>query len=183
MPPRRALLAAALALPAALRAQPAAPVAPAAPAKGALVFDEPGRIDAAPLFAAALADLDHRAARVPREGRPLLVNFWARWCGPCKVEIPELVALQARRSGVDVLGIALENDGAAVRDFARAYEINYPLLLARDGLGLDLMRTLGNPGAGLPFTLGLDRRGALVLRRLGLITREQIDSAVRHLLR
>lgn len=173
---RRQLLAATLAAAAGARAETTAP------ARGTLVVDPPGRIDTAPLFSAVLHDLDHRPARVPRDGRPRLVNFWARWCGPCKVEIPELVALQARDAGVGVLGIALENDGAAVRDFARAYEINYPLLLAREGIGLDLMRRLGNPGAGLPFTLGLDRQGALVLRRLGLLTRAQLEAAERHLL-
>lgn len=158
---------------AALRAQPV---------KAELSWPEPGRVDPAPLFSAALTDLNHAPARVPRSGRPLVVNFWARWCGPCKVEIPELQALHARRAGVDVLGIALENDGAAVRDFARAYEMSYPLLLARDGAGLDLMRALGNPKAGLPFTLVLDRHAQVVALRLGVLTREQLDGAVQRVL-
>lgn len=151
----------------------------AAPAQTLLLDERPGT----PLFDAVLADLDHQAARLPRNGRPLIVNFWARWCGPCKVEIPELVALHARRSGADVVGIALENQGAAVRDFARAYDMDYPLLLARDGAGLELMRALGNEQAGLPFTVALDRRGTVVARRLGLITREQLDLAVQRALR
>jgi hypothetical protein len=66
----------------------------------------------------------------------------------------------------------------AVRDFARAYDINYPVLLARGG-GLDLMRALGNAKAGLPFTLALDRRGAVVASRLGLLSREQLAAAAR----
>ena len=154
----------------------------AAPARGELVLDEPGQIAAAPLFTAALTDLDHRSAHPPL-GRPLIVNFWARWCGPCKVEIPELVALHARGSGVDVVGIALENEGSAVRDFAKAYEMGYTLLLARDGAGLDLMRALGNPQAGLPFTVAVDRRAAVVARRLGVLTRAQLDTAVQRALR
>lgn len=171
---RRLVVASALLAAGAARAQPAA---------GALQLVEPGRIAAEPLFAAALADLDHRPARVPRRGRPLVVNFWARWCGPCKVEIPELVALHARERGVDVIGIALEDQGAAVRDFARAYEMDYPLLLAREGSGLDLMRALGNPKAGLPFTLALDGQGAIVALRLGVLTRAQLDAAVARALR
>ena len=132
----------------------------------------------APLFAAALHGLDHAPAQLPA-GRPLIVNFWARWCGPCKVEIPELVALNARRSGVHIVGIAVENEGAPVRDFARAYDIDYTVLLARDGAGLELMRAIGNPTAGLPFTVAVDRRGRIVARRLGAITRDQLNSAVR----
>lgn len=154
----------------------------AAPARGELVLDEPGQISAEPLFAAALSDLDHRAARPPH-GRPLIVNFWARWCGPCKVEIPELVALHASQRDVEVVGIALENEGTAVRDFAKAYDMDYALLLARNGAGLDLMRLLGNPQAGLPFTLAIDRRGAVVARRLGVLTRAQLDLAVQRAMR
>ena len=174
---RRALLAALLAGGAA-----AAGAQAAAPARGEWLLDEPGQLAAEALFATALVDLDHRDARPPR-GRPLIVNFWARWCGPCKVEIPELVALHARQSGVEVIGIALENEGTAVRDFAKAYDMDYALLLARSGVGLDLMRALGNPQAGLPFTVAIDRRGAVVARRLGVLTRAQLDLAVQRALR
>lgn len=139
-----------------------------------------GPIPTEPLLAAALWDLDNRPVRwaALAGGSPLIVNFWARWCAPCRVEIPELVALTERKAGVKVIGLALETDPAPVRDFARAYDINYPVALTRGG-GLDLLRALGNRNAGLPFTLALDRRGAVVASRLGLLTREHLDAAVK----
>lgn len=143
---------------------------------------EPAEVSSQPLFEARLLGLDGAPATVPR-GRPLLVNFWARWCGPCKAEIPTLAALHARRGGVDVLGIALENDPAPVRDFARAYEMPYPLLLAPGAAGLDLLRALGNPNAALPFTLALDRRGTVAALRLGLLTHDAADAAAARALR
>lgn len=158
--------------------------APASASSPAAVTVEPeARVTAEPLQAAALWDLDNQPVRwgalaAVAAAQPLIVNFWARWCAPCRVEIPELVALTDRKAGVKVLGLALEHDPVAVRDFARAYEINYPVLLTR-GAGLDLMRALGNRNAGLPFTIALDRRGAVVASRLGVLTRAHLDAAVR----
>lgn len=156
------------------RAQPAA--------TAGFVWQTPDTTAAQPLFALPLIDLDGQAVVLAKPlGRPLLVNFWARWCGPCKVEIPELVALHARRTGVDIVGLALEQNPEAVRDFARAYEINYPVRLARSG-ALELMRQLGNARAGLPFTVLIDRRAALVATRLGPLDRIQLETAVQRVL-
>lgn len=131
------------------------------------------------LLLAELWDLDNRPAHVqPRAGRPLVVNFWARWCGPCRAEIPELVALVQRKEGVDVVGINLEKDPLPVRDFAKAYEVNYPIYQAREG-GLELMRALGNVNAGLPYTVVLGKRGQLVASRIGVLKREHLDAALR----
>ena len=130
------------------------------------------------LFSFNFHDLDNQTVNLDAyQGRPLVVNFWARWCPPCRVEIPELVALKARNTGVDVIGINIETDPAPVRDFARAYDINYPVFLTR-AAGIDLMRALGNSKAGLPFTLILNRQGQVVASRLGAINKQQLDAAV-----
>ena len=130
------------------------------------------------LFAFNFHDLDNQTVNLDAyQGRPLVVNFWARWCPPCRVEIPELVALKARNTGVEVIGINIETDPAPVRDFARAYDINYPVFLTR-AAGIDLMRALGNSKAGLPFTLVLNRQGQVVASRLGAINKQQLDAAV-----
>jgi len=158
----------------------AGPAVCAAAADVAAALEPEGPIATEPLLAAALWDLDDRPLRwaALAGNQPLIVNFWARWCAPCRVEIPELVALTERRSDVKVIGLALESDPAPLRDFARAYDINYAVALTRGG-GLDLLRALGNRSAGLPFTLALNRRGAVVARRLGLLTREHLDLAVK----
>lgn len=148
------------------------------PAQGGLTLEAPGHINPAALFAATLYDLDNQPMLFKSQlGRPMIVNFWARWCPPCRVEIPELVALQQRKTGVTVIGINLETKPEPVRDFGRAYDINYPVLLTRDP-GIDLMRSLGNVQAGLPFTVVLNKQGTVVASRMGAMTRAQLDAAV-----
>jgi thiol-disulfide isomerase/thioredoxin len=130
------------------------------------------------LFGTTFYDLDNHPVKLEQyRGRPLIVNFWARWCPPCRVEIPELVALQTRNTGVAVIGINIETDPAAVRDFARAYDVNYPVVLTR-AAGIDLMRALGNSKAGLPFTVVLNHQGSIVASRMGAISKQQLDAAV-----
>lgn len=148
-----------------------------------LTLEEAGHISSEALFAATLYNLDNQPVSfATKRGQPLIVNFWARWCPPCRVEIPELVALQQRKTGVEIIGINIESEPAPVRDFARAYDINYPVLLTR-APGIELMRTLGNLKAGLPFTVVLNRHGMVVASRIGAMTREQLDAAVKLALR
>lgn len=137
----------------------------------------PERADA--LFATGLFDLDEKPVAMDTlRGKPLIVNFWARWCGPCRVEIPELIKTQARYKarGLQVLGIAIEDRGEPVRDFAKAYEMDYRLLLGKDK-GIPLMRELGNDKAGLPFTIAVGRDGRVVAFKLGVMNPADIESA------
>lgn len=131
------------------------------------------------LFAASLLDVQGQTTAINRwQGKPLIVNFWARWCGPCRKEIPELIKLRQayREKGLEVLGIALEDKVEPVRDFAKAYDMDYPVLLAQDK-GLALMKTLGNTKMGLPFTVAINRRGEIVVVKMGMITGEELAKA------
>ena len=146
---------------------------------GSWAFAQESMPSTAPLFSASLHDLDDKPfAMSAFQGRPLVVNFWARWCGPCKEEIPELIKARAKHKGrgLEVLGIAIEDNAGAVRDYAKAYEIDYPGLLAKDK-GIPLMQALGNPKAGLPYTLAIDRTGRVVHKKLGLLKKADMDAA------
>lgn len=134
---------------------------------------------AEPLFAATLADSqDKPVALATLKGRPLVVNFWARWCGPCRQEIPDLVRERARLKGqgLEVIGIAIEDKPEPVREFAKAYEMDYPIFIAKDQ-GIPLMQALGNSRAGLPYTLVLDRQGKVVASKLGPMSKDEMAAA------
>lgn len=136
------------------------------------------------LFAATLTGLDGQAAPLSVwKGVPLMVNFWARWCAPCRQEIPAIGKLRARHhaEGLEVIGIAIEDDAEAVRDFVRAYEMSYPVFVAKEK-STALMRALGNGRALLPFTVFIDRQGQMVGRKLGPLNGAELDAAAQRLL-
>jgi thiol-disulfide isomerase/thioredoxin len=132
----------------------------------------------APLFAATLNDLDDKPVALERyRGKPLIVNFWARWCGPCRVEIPELIAIRRANKGkLEVLGIGIEDKADAAKEFAKAYEMDYPVFVAREK-GIPLMQALGNTKGGLPFTIVIDRNGQVVQKKMGIMKKADLDAA------
>ena len=139
--------------------------------------------DPTPLFAATLWDVGGRPfALAGLRGKPLVVNFWARWCGPCRVEIPELARVRRRFAdrGLLVVGIGIEDQADTVQEFVRAYDMDYTVLIAKDQ-GLPLMRALGNSKGGLPYTLIIDGSGRVVAKMEGLLQPAALDAALARL--
>ena len=135
------------------------------------------RID--PLWAATLTGLDEKPVAMDQfRGRPLAVNFWARWCTPCREEIPDFIRARGKfkGKGMEVVGIAIEDKAGPVAEFAKAYEMSYPVILAGDK-GIALMQAMGNKRAGLPFTIVVDRRGRVVASKLGPMKAPEIEAA------
>ncbi len=96
-----------------------------------------------------------------QKGKVVLVNFWATWCGPCRMEMPDLVALQKRYGprGFTVVGVSTD-DGVPLdrlRDFATKLGLNYPVLLAPPGAQANYG---GVPS--LPTSFLIDRQGSVV---------------------
>ena len=135
----------------------------------------------APFFAATLDDLkDKPMAMESVRGKPILVNFWARWCGPCREEIPELVDVHAKHkaNGLTMVGVAVEENTASVQEFAAAYKMDYLVLMGKDK-SLDLMRALGNNRGFLPFTIAIDSSGKVVAKKMGVLTTDDLDGMLK----
>ena len=126
-----------------------------------------------PVFAATLADFDGKPVPLAElKGKLVVLNFWATWCGPCRMEIPHLIEAQEKYGprGIVFIGAAVEDNADSVRDFGKAYGINYTVAMAGKDQGIALLRALGNKIAGLPFTIVLDRQGNIVAAKRGIMT-------------
>jgi thiol-disulfide isomerase/thioredoxin len=137
------------------------------------------------LFAATMTDIRGEPMTLSHfRGKPLIVNFWARACVPCRDEFPVFTALQAKykKRGLTVLGIALEEDPVKVREFLAAYKVSYPVALA-DGQGIALMQGLGNGESLLPYTLLINRKGEVVFSKYGLFKKSDFQSVAGKFLR
>lgn len=138
-----------------------------------------------PVFAATLADFDGKPVPLAElKGKLAVLNFWATWCGPCRIEIPHLVEAQEKYGprGVVFMGAAVEDNADSVRDFGKAYGITYPVAMAGKDRGIALLRALGNKIAGLPFTIVLDRQGNIVAAKRGIMTPARLQQILDPLL-
>jgi len=117
------------------------------------------------------------------KGQPLLINFWATWCAPCRKEMPELVALQTelKRHQLQIIGIALENK-ESVQAYLQNNPVNYPILLAPE-LGSTLSAELGNRLGVLPFTVFVNDNGVIEETHMGLVSGELLRTWMKNHLR
>jgi len=168
----------------------------ASEAKGELVLDAAGTPQyvspltgkAAPLF--ALEDLNGKTVSLESyKGRAVLVNFWATWCAPCKIETPWLVELrdQYAAQGFEILGVSTEGDGVgkddmnawnknkvAIAKSVQQMHMQYPVLINGDSIsdqygGLDQ----------LPMSFFVDRTGKVIAVEMGLTSKSELEENIK----
>jgi peroxiredoxin len=115
------------------------------------------------------------------KGKVILLNYWATWCGPCKVEIPVFVDLYARYKdqGLVILGVSQDDDPETLRAFAKEWKMNYPVLVGRDHP--DLIDAQG-PIWGLPTSFLIARDGSICGKHMGPASKEQFEREIKALL-
>lgn len=122
-----------------------------------------------------LADLDGQPRKLSQWGdRPLLVNFWATWCEPCRREIPLLKKLRHQHADerLEIVGIAVDFREAVLK-YANDIGIDYPLLIGEQE-GLDAIQAFGMEPV-FPFSVFADRRSRIVAIRVGELHEDEAD--------
>ena len=125
-----------------------------------------------------LATLDGRRVKLSDyRGKAVLLNFWATWCSPCKVEMPWFVDLQKKygNDGLVILGVAMDDsEPPKIAQFANEMGVNYPVLLGTDKVSEDY----GNVEF-LPTSFYINRDGKIVGKGTGLLGRGEIEENIR----
>ncbi len=115
------------------------------------------------------------------KGKVVLLNFWATWCGPCKIEVPWFVefAEQYAVDGLAVIGVSIDDTADKIQEFSEQYNVNYPMLV---GLGQDDFMESYGPIWGVPMTFFIDRDGALCRTHAGIASRDDFEKDITDLL-
>jgi peroxiredoxin len=128
-----------------------------------------------------LKSLDGKEVRLSSlQGKAVLVNFWATWCEPCKIEMPWIVELydKYKPQGLEVLGVAMDDSGQdAIAKFAKEMKVDYPVLLGTDDVG-------DHYGGVqfLPQTFYIGRDGKITKSVNGIVSQSEIEDAIKQAL-
>jgi cytochrome c biogenesis protein CcmG, thiol:disulfide interchange protein DsbE len=138
-----------------------------------------GRRVSAPSRELPVLGSGERRSPADLRGRVVVLNFWASWCTPCKVEAPALEGAHRRYAGdgLTVLGVNFRDTIPDARGFARRYGLTYSSVRDVDGR---LAHDYGT--VALPETFVLDRRGRIAAAFRGTVTRRELESTVPPLL-
>ena len=114
------------------------------------------------------------------KGKVIVLNFWATWCPPCELEIPDLVELQkSYRDDVVILGVSIDDTPELLQPYAQEKQMNYPVLV---GLDHQDMQDAYGPMYGIPVSVFIGRDGVIARRHSGIFSKEQFEREIKALL-
>lgn len=115
------------------------------------------------------------------QGKVLLIDFWATWCGPCKIEIPGFIDLQKRYAseGLQVVGVSVDDKPEELTPYIADMKMNYPVLV---GLGHDDLQNAFGPLVGIPTTFLIARDGRICATHAGFADKSEFEREIRALL-
>jgi thiol-disulfide isomerase/thioredoxin len=129
-----------------------------------------------------LKDADNRDVSLSKyKGKVLVIDFWATWCGPCKVEIPHFVEFQEKygKAGLQIVGISVDDTADKLAPYVRDMKMNYPVL---QGLNHDDVQDAYGPIVGIPVSVIISRDGKICATHTGLTGKDVFEREIKSLL-
>jgi thiol-disulfide isomerase/thioredoxin len=115
------------------------------------------------------------------KGKVLMLDFWATWCGPCKVEIPHFIEFQEKygKQGLQIVGISVDDTVEKLEPYVREMKMNYPVL---QGLGHDDVQDAYGPILGIPVSVLISREGKICATHTGLTSKDVFEREIKALI-
>ena len=115
------------------------------------------------------------------KGKVIVLDFWATWCGPCKVEIPHFVEFQEKygSKGLQIVGISVDDTVDKLTPYVKDMSMNYPVL---QGLGHDDVQDAYGPILGIPVSVMISRDGKVCATHTGLTSKDVFEKEIQSLL-
>jgi thiol-disulfide isomerase/thioredoxin len=115
------------------------------------------------------------------KGKVVLLDFWATWCGPCKIEIPWFIEFQQKygKEGLQVVGVSIDDTLAKLKPYVAQAKMNYLVL---QGLDHDDMQDAFGPLFGIPVTVVISRDGKVCGKHVGLSSKDSFEREIKSLL-
>jgi thiol-disulfide isomerase/thioredoxin len=129
-----------------------------------------------------LKDAENREISLSQyKGKVLVIDFWATWCGPCKVEIPHFVEFQEKygKAGLQIVGISVDDTADKLAPYIRDMKMNYPVL---QGLNHDDVQDAYGPIVGIPVSVVISRDGKICATHTGLTGKDVFEREIKSLL-
>jgi thiol-disulfide isomerase/thioredoxin len=115
------------------------------------------------------------------KGKVVLLDFWATWCGPCKIEIPWFIEFQNKygKDGLQVVGVSVDDTQAKLAPYVAQMKMNYLVL---QGLDHDDIQDAYGPMYGIPVTVVISRDGKMCAKHTGLSSKDEFEREIKSLL-
>ena len=129
-----------------------------------------------------LKDVDGKDLKLASlKGKVVLLDFWATWCGPCKIEIPWFIEFQKKYgpAGLQVVGVSIDDTPAKLKPYVAQMKMNYLVL---QGLDHDDVQDAYGPMFGIPVTVVISRDGKVCAKHVGLSSKDAFEAEIKSLL-
>jgi thiol-disulfide isomerase/thioredoxin len=115
------------------------------------------------------------------KGKVILLDFWATWCEPCKLEIPWFIEFQKKygANGFQAIGVSVDDTPAQLTPYVAKMKMNYPVLQGKDH---DDIQNAYGPLVGIPVTVVISREAKMCVKHLGISSKENFEKEIKSLL-